>query len=723
MKNKIAIFIMFLVSYSVATSKIDTKDLLNKDTLYITNIEGNGSYYCDGISDQIEINRALDRVAKDKSLTTVYLKGPMSCVIDEPILISSNTILRGDKTVKVQLKDNVEWNMPNKPMIGQKNPNGTVAWKIGKYGSGTISNVEISGFELSGGIQKEPTGQYFVMLISFYDPSFIKIHDMNLHDSKGDIIRFYGSNVGKSHDLEVYNNIIKNSGHEGIYFIYPNNIKAYNNKIYATRTNSGIRVSTGSNFSIYGNIIGNSLKKRSSGYAGILIGSSSPTPIGKADIYNNYIYGKNGGIVLEARSGFDSKSSLKDVHIHHNILYKIANYNSNSYLNGAIRINGFHNTLIEYNTIDSSQKDGIVYDEHGREDKRGTGYKTIVRNNIISNCIGSAISNLNPDIHTFNSKYNDFFNNGVKSDDNINNYNIEPLYTHHKLKETSGWHHVVATYDSSTERFKIYVDGAERANQKFLGFGTIGTNNNDISIGSYRGLNYFQLDGLLDDMAVWNRALNSKEVLSLWNNGDGKRVDDSNLTRGLEAYWQMENNWLDTLNNYNSNQDWSTATFTTNAKVGNYSGLFNKNAHTFFPNRLSPSLALTISVWVYRDKKSIEDKDIQTIFNKGAEENNNHIWLYAKGNRIYFELGNGNGVRHSISSLGELNPEELDFHLKSKYGRWSSKKGWIKDSVTSLLIDKGESKLHKKVNLGAYGDTPEESKGELDNNLSSKAPQ
>jgi len=165
--------------------------------LYITATDSDGEYKCDGVSDQIEINQALDRVSSDANLTTVYLKGPMTCIIDEPILISSNTKLIGDLNVTVKLRDNIGWNTPNKPLIGQKNSDGTIAWEIGTQGRGTISNIEISGFELSGGIQSEPTGQYFVILINLYNPSYIKIHDMNLHDSRGDIIRLYGSNQGK----------------------------------------------------------------------------------------------------------------------------------------------------------------------------------------------------------------------------------------------------------------------------------------------------------------------------------------------------------------------------------------------------------------------------------------------------------------------------------------------------------------------------------------------
>ena len=652
----------------------------------------------------------------------------MTCIIDEPILISKNTILTGDSNVIVKLKDNIGWNTPNKPLIGQKNNDGTVAWEIGDYGSGNISNIEISGFELSGGIQTEPTGKYFVILINLYNPSHIKIHHMNLHDSRGDIIRFYGSDIGKSNHIKVYNNIIKDSGHEGIYFMYPNNVEAYNNEIYNTRTNSGIRISSGSNFSIYGNTIGNDLAKNPSGYAGILVDSSSAVPIAKADIYNNYIYGKNGGIVLTAGAGFDAKNSLKNVHIHHNRLYMINNYSNNSYLNGAIRINGFNNTLIEHNSIEGSKKDGIIYDEHKGTNNRGIGYQTIVRNNIISNSKGYGINNLNSNIHSFISQNNNLFNNGVDNGSTYNYNNVssssdihvDPLYAHSKFK--AGWSHLVATYDGLTERFKIYVNGHEKMNKQFLGFGDIGVNNLNITIGTYRGLNYFQLDGKLDDMAVWERALNNKEVLELWNEGNAKNINGNSLTSKLKAYWKMENNWNDSFGKYHSKAGWSTASFSSTSKRGEYSGLFNGGRnYTIFPYTLSPSSAITISTWIYRDKESLLTKNIETIFSKGAQGRNNHIWLYAKGNYFYFELGNGKGIRRSISASSAIDAKSnLDLHLKSEYGRWNGK-SWVLDLETSLAIDQGNptSDYSKeplsnggRVNLGAYGNTAQSSKSQ-----------
>jgi hypothetical protein len=185
------------------------------------------------------------------------------------------------------------------------------------------------------------------------------------------------------------------------------------------------------------------------------------------------------------------------------------------------------------------------------------------------------------------------------------------------------------------------------------------------------------------------------------------------------AYWKMENNWNDSIGDYSSEPGWSVAGFTTDAKLGGYAGSFNgMNDYVLFPFDLRPSSAITISAWIRRDQESLDDPDtIHTIFSKGAQENNNHIWLYAKGDNYYFELGNGEGQRRQISSAA-INPKQLDLHLKSELGRWDVTQGWVTDTVTSQCINAGDPASDYseepapnggRVNLGAFANTTQAS--------------
>jgi hypothetical protein len=71
-------------------------------------------------------------------------------VIEEPIFISRNTIFTGDTSAKIKLKDGVAWWTYNKPIITQKNR--IMPWSPWGNVGENISNVEIFGFEIDGGI-------------------------------------------------------------------------------------------------------------------------------------------------------------------------------------------------------------------------------------------------------------------------------------------------------------------------------------------------------------------------------------------------------------------------------------------------------------------------------------------------------------------------------------------------------------------------------------------
>src|SRR5262249_55061829 len=79
------------------------------------------------------------------------------------------------------------------------------------------------------------------------------------------------------------------------------------------------------------------------------------------------------------------------------------------------------------------------------------------------------------------------------------------------------WHHVVGTYDGSFVR--LYVDGAEIGNgnelDNILGYGLPTTN--DLFIGTYGGIAGYSFNGLIDEPAVFNRALTAAEVRERFN--------------------------------------------------------------------------------------------------------------------------------------------------------------------------------------------------------------
>lgn len=92
------------------------------------------------------------------------------------------------------------------------------------------------------------------------------------------------------------------------------------------------------------------------------------------------------------------------------------------------------------------------------------------------------------------------------------------------------WNHVVGIYDSASSKLKIFVNGEKT---EVTASGTTSSTTANFAIGTrYVGggdtaTNFF--DGIIDDVAVWNRALTDAEVLSLYQTQVKKVTGISNV--------------------------------------------------------------------------------------------------------------------------------------------------------------------------------------------------
>jgi hypothetical protein len=80
------------------------------------------------------------------------------------------------------------------------------------------------------------------------------------------------------------------------------------------------------------------------------------------------------------------------------------------------------------------------------------------------------------------------------------------------------WHHIVATYDGTTNDMKLFVDKTMvgQANQSFLNFGGI----SDLNIGYLNTpIDKFWYQGLIDEVAVYSKALSDAQITSDYNDG------------------------------------------------------------------------------------------------------------------------------------------------------------------------------------------------------------
>ena len=103
------------------------------------------------------------------------------------------------------------------------------------------------------------------------------------------------------------------------------------------------------------------------------------------------------------------------------------------------------------------------------------------------------------------------------------NFGGEPTLTGDgELDVLNTWHHVVITQDlDKNERF-MYVNGKQVGTTTAAPFENKST---PLIIGSNpKFLSSRSWDGMIDDIAIWDRALTSDEIESIWNGGTGASI-------------------------------------------------------------------------------------------------------------------------------------------------------------------------------------------------------
>jgi hypothetical protein len=381
-------------------------------------------------------------VADNPKYTTVHLKGPHTYIINDTLLIGSNTILEGDSTAVIKLANNASW-VSYKPLIKQMSSSGN-------------NNIIIRGFEVNVNRDGNPgtsAGRGYYNIIHFTNCNNIKVCNMYMHDGLGDGLR-----IDSSKNIQFYNNRVDKLGHDGLFAIRSENLEAWNNSI-TCRGWSGLRLWNSNNVKFYDNVIESS-HDLSAGGPGIHIekGGLGACAMDDIEIYKNILHNTYGpGIWLY---NYDTSSATKEqgknVHIHHNIFYNTGTNAAISWTGGIIT-SGFHDTLVENNVFDGVYHTAVANMCPGKcpSYSSKSGYTTIVRNNIIVNTqkriyspsgTGYGVINYLTKNHKFVLENNCLFNNAAGNCKNCNSTTdiyVNPLFANQKkhdyhLQSTEG---------------------------------------------------------------------------------------------------------------------------------------------------------------------------------------------------------------------------------------------------------------------------------------------
>ena len=90
---------------------------------------------------------------------------------------------------------------------------------------------------------------------------------------------------------------------------------------------------------------------------------------------------------------------------------------------------------------------------------------------------------------------------------------------------TGAWYFVVATFDNSVGS-KIYINGSQNGTTQTTTTNNVNGTNSDVYLGAMENSNVYPyidhfLNGIIDEVGIWSRALTSDEITQLYNNGNG----------------------------------------------------------------------------------------------------------------------------------------------------------------------------------------------------------
>ena len=125
---------------------------------------------------------------------------------------------------------------------------------------------------------------------------------------------------------------------------------------------------------------------------------------------------------------------------------------------------------------------------------------------------------------------------------------------------SGGWYHVVFTFDDSSNRLRLYVNGIEVAATTHNN-STV-NQNSAFSVGRRHDTNGAYYDGKIDEVAYWDTELSANAISTLYNSGNPLSASSNSgnysSSGNLVMYYQFQENMNDSegsfnLTNYNNN--------------------------------------------------------------------------------------------------------------------------------------------------------------------------
>ena len=233
------------------------------------------------------------------------------------------------------------------------------------------------------------------------------------------------------------------------------------------------------------------------------------------------------------------------------------------------------------------------------------------------------------------------------------------------------WHHVV--YTRSGNVHTLYVNGASIGSTTTAGSvedvtGALRIGGRDVDGG-------YELDGSLDDVRVYNRALSLQEIRNLYNTGAVKAnastaqlQQGTSLASGLVGHWTFDGQYLNTTTSTDTSGSGNDGTLGSGTakpkpalgKLGQALSFDGSNDVVTAPENgsLDIATALTLSFWM---KQTTADASDRSIIDKGIWTSANYELRVSTGNiRL---LSNGAGASQHVYQTTSAVPVGVWTHV------------------------------------------------------------
>jgi len=140
------------------------------------------------------------------------------------------------------------------------------------------------------------------------------------------------------------------------------------------------------------------------------------------------------------------------------------------------------------------------------------------------------------------------------------------------------WHHLLFSWDASTQTYLIFLDGIQRP---VVTFGTVVPlvfSSENMRFHVDQGRSFY-----IDELTLWDKSLSDAEGLAIYQKQKEKFSGDTSLSsswtpkwNSIVGYWKMDGNWQDSSGNGNHGVALGGVTFDSiTQKIGSNSGVFD----------------------------------------------------------------------------------------------------------------------------------------------------